>query len=87
MVEARNKLEIRGRNPISIERSPVLLTVLVALLLPGPAHAYMDPASSGFLMQLLAPVLIAIGVLRDRILLLVRLAASKVAVLFRGKEG
>lgn len=41
---------------------------LLALFWERAALAYIDPSTSGTLMQIIAPVLIALGVLRQRIM-------------------
>ena len=45
----------------------LLYGVLLAMVWERAALAYIDPATSGTLMQIIAPILIALGVLRQRI--------------------
>lgn len=43
-----------------IRQMPTTLLLILALLLPGNAYAYIDPNAGGMLFQLLAPLFAAI---------------------------
>jgi hypothetical protein len=47
---------------------PLIVSFLVLVLFSaGPAHAYLDPNATSAIMQILAPVVIAVGALWGRI--------------------
>ena len=52
--------------------------IALALSWESPALAYIDPTTSGTLMQILAPVLIALGVMRQRVVHALRLGAERI---------